>query len=83
MILEELLFFILLKVKFYWLEFKVLGLFHLYGKAFQESQVLSGQIFIRKEEVARDYVKFLRSVKGRVPQSRQRRGSPSKKRELH
>ena len=35
----------------HWLEFKVLGMPHLHGEAFQESQVLAGWVLIRKEEV--------------------------------
>ena len=37
-----------LKVKFHWLEFKVLKIPPLYGEAFQESQALSGQVFMGK-----------------------------------
>jgi hypothetical protein len=32
---------------------------YLYGEAFQESQVLAGQVLIKKKE-AKDYVTFLR-----------------------
>lgn len=40
---------VLLRLKFHWLEFKVLDMLYLHGEAFQESQVLAGRVLIRKK----------------------------------
>jgi hypothetical protein len=44
---------VLLRVKFHWLELKILGMPYLYGETFQESQVLAGRVLrVRRGEVA-------------------------------
>lgn len=41
-----------LRVKFHWLRLKVLGILHLHGEAFQESQLLVEQVIWRGEAEA-------------------------------
>ena len=43
---------VLLRVKFHWLELKILGMPYLYGETFQESQVLAEQVLILEKRKA-------------------------------